>query len=229
MTTYITTAAAALAKNDFKEKTTAELVKTALAKIQSIIKITKHVGGKDKTEIKARVYDYPNKVIEIINDNETGLKVSKEEYDSFLGCPQNLLNKLADTIEDDMVFKVGIVEGNEVIEEKITAKDKELFVLNENEEEILFPELRDGDHVELQGKVTKGNERTNSIGLEYKGHILNCRPEAGGVKQYKQDLFNKAIISGIIHRVKGEPKPQLIIKSIKNLDSELGDQIPTLF
>jgi len=228
-TAYLATAATTIAKNDFKDKTTAELIKMALSKIQAVIKITKHVGEKIQSDLKARIYDYNNQIVEIINDGGVSLKISKEEYEAFLECPKNLLNKLVNTVDDDITFKMGVIKSGEIIEEQVTIKEKFLFTSKEDEEEELFPELKDGDFVELTGEITKGNEKTNFIGLEYKGYILSCRPENGRVKQYKQDLFNKAIVSGIVHRVKGESKPQIIITNIINLDIESGGEIRTLF
>lgn len=228
-TGYLTSAVSTIAKNDFKDVTTKDLFNSALKKIQTVVDITKHSNTRIKSEIKAKVIDYKNQIIGVTNSAGEVLKITKDEFDAFLECPENLLNKLASNVNENISLKIGRIDKDKIIETEIKSDEKYLFYVDQddNDEEDLFPELRDGDIVELEGKITKGNEKTNYIGLEYKGHILNCKPENGGVKQYKPSLFTKAVVRGIVHRIIKEKKPQLIIMSIKILEEELSKQ--TLF
>jgi hypothetical protein len=66
---------------------------------------------------------------------------------------------------------------------------------------VLFPELKHGMNVVLDGEVTRGNETTNSIGFRYNDHILTAYPKTGSVVRYKSTLFLKAKIFGTISRV----------------------------
>jgi hypothetical protein len=64
----------------------------------------------------------------------------------------------------------------------------------------LFPELEHGQPVELEGSTTRGNENSNNIGFRYKDHILTCYPKSGSIVNYKNALFEKCKIVGLISR-----------------------------
>lgn len=120
------------------------------------------------------------------------------------------------------------------MEEKITIREKSIFVTNADDEEVddefLFPELEQGMLVRLEGRLTRGNAETNSVGLNYKGHILNCVPEAGSVVQYKPALFLRCVVEGIVTRLHknylvAERKPTIIFKRITQLENDLQDSL----
>ncbi|MDE1967132.1 MAG: hypothetical protein KGI45_03620 [Patescibacteria group bacterium] len=178
VTAYLATAAKEIAKNDFKNVDMKSLISTAIKSIQSVIRISKHLGIKIKSEIKNISWDDQGGFICLKNEGGSMLKVTKDELDLYTECPQNLLQSFASLVEDDRTFKIGLVENGKIQEQEINNSDKELFWEGDTPPaDELFPELRDGDVIELKGKITKGNQRTNYIGLEYKDHILNCRPE----------------------------------------------------
>jgi len=58
-------------------------------------------------------------------------------------------------------------------------------------DDFIFPEIQHEDEVRLEGKLTRGNEQSNTVGFEYQGHIelllqysqalLSCQRHDNGV------------------------------------------------
>ncbi|MEN9413109.1 MAG: hypothetical protein RLZZ342_196 [Candidatus Parcubacteria bacterium] len=202
-TVYAVTAAKKLAENDFKDVTTGDIVKSALSKIKQFIQIRKHIGTNEKAEIK-KSSKIINGTIHIVNSQGGMLALSKEDFDAYMDAPDNILNNLAKPIDDKMILRIATIDKGIPREETIGPNEKLLFFKSDINEEMLLPELCDGATVSLEGEITKGNERTNFIGLEYKGFILNCRPVEGGVRPHKPFLFTRSIVHGVVHRPPGE-------------------------
>ena len=82
-----------------------------------------------------------------------------------------------------------------------------------------MPELVHGKAVELSGEIPKGNERSNSIGFYYNGYTLTCTPIKGSIVAYKNSLFSKCRIIGVVDRTNniGEPiekKPRIVFEKL---------------
>jgi hypothetical protein len=170
------------------------------------------------------------------NNSEVGIPNEKGDYEYFpahyidwyASAPPALLRKMAVVIENERVLSIGVVEAGHTLEEKVTIKEKRLFMLDTDEDdddEFLFPELAHGQNVVLQGRLTRGNASTNSVGLEYQGHILNCVPEKGSIVKYKSALFLRCLVEGRVSRLHGsrlvpERKPTIIIKRVKPLEKD---------
>ena len=61
-----------------------------------------------------------------------------------------------------------------LIKESITYTDKSYFYTKSNiAPDILFPELKDGQYVELDGEITRNNGKTNTIDLNTRAIFLN--------------------------------------------------------
>jgi len=188
-----------------------------LEKIQNVIRIKKHVESSEKSDVKASAKIIDGTIVLVNREGKT-IAISKAEYDAYLDAPENLLNALAKPIEKKLALIIGRIEKTKIIEERITESERAYFYTGDSPEEVILPELQDGQIVELEGEITKGNERTNFMGLEYKGYILNCRPERGSVRPHKPFLYTRAIVKGIVHRTPDEKKPQLIIISIQSAE-----------
>ena len=132
--------------------------------------------------------------------------------------PETLLSRLTSGVNEELVFKFAAIDGEKIVEEEITNNEKQLFHEEKVPEEELFPELKDGATIEIEGKLTKGNERTNTLGVEYKSYILNCHPATGGVVKYKNFLFTKCRVQGIVDRRAAQrlndKKPRIVITDI---------------
>ena len=93
----------------------------------------------------------------------------------------------------------------------------------EEDEDIVLPELKHGDYVEIEGHITRGNENTNTLGFLYLDHILTCKPREGSITKYKTNLFSNVLIKGFVNRLDKdglfkEKKPRIeILELIEKL------------
>jgi hypothetical protein len=201
---YTTTAATQIAKNDFQEKDFKALVRASLRQLQGVIKIAKHVGGMGNRAASDGVrFVNNNQDVDIPNDDGVYIRTSREELESYLKTPKRMLNEIARFLEDDRVVILAEVDANGTPnEEKITFAEKELFITEETQEDdgVLFPELVHGEYVSLEGSVTRGNKNANTIGFEYKEHILTCMPKKGNITHFKDALFRECTIKGEVSR-----------------------------
>ena len=179
----------------------------ALKVAQWCIKIKKHLKNK---KIIERI-DNNSDSVNLDVDNER-LSVPIEIYIIYKQMPENIFSKVSSVIDDntEMIWAVKNEENNEFIEEKVTISQKELFYTDKDDySEILFPEMLDGETVELQGEITRNNNKSNTIGFEYRGHILTCIPNNKvSLTTYKDKIISKsedrffttATIIGIVDR-----------------------------
>ena len=141
----------------------------------------------------------------------------------YSNCPQSIFNKLTKIVEEERELLVGLNDDDITIEETITIKHKYIFTRPDEDDEIILPELVHGEYVEIQGHVTRGNEKSNTIGFLYSGHIITCFPETGNIKQFKSNLFNNCLIKGYVDRENKEgrfieKRPRIRFIEMVNLD-----------
>lgn len=203
--TYATTAAKKMAENDFDKKGIKEATVSGIKTLQSVIKLHKHLKGSKNRKINGVKFKDNNKTLSIPNDEGKFIDISKSDFDDYYNFPENILKELAESPTNDQTLSIGVVEDGVTVEENIGYKDRSLFGITDSLEnntiDVLFPELRHGDKVELIGEVTRGNNQSNSMGFKYKEHILTCFPSKGRVSDFKQQLFSKCIIRGEVIRV----------------------------
>jgi len=81
------------------------------------------------------------------------------------------------------------------------------------------------------GIVTRGNERTNSIGFLYNEHVLTCYPRHGSIVRFKPHMFLRCRIVGEITRLNDEtgesdePRPKIIFDDLILLQDENQGQL----
>lgn len=231
-TAYLATAAKKMAEKDFVDAGFKDIFRGALKSAQWAIKIAIHCGTITKKKFENVKFRKDNQEIGIPNDRDEYLYVPKEELEKFVGLPENIFSKNTALIEEERILSIGVYENGVSKEVDITHKEKAVFFKKAETDEILFPELVHGQQIELDGVVTRGNKNSNTLGFEYQGHILNCIPMEGSITRFKNSLFTKARITGVIDRSDefGNPvaqKPQIVISNIIALGSE--ESLPTLF
>lgn len=198
-TAYAVKAAQNLADGDTKGKSSKDVFKSAITGVQSVIKISKHLGTvRNRHVLKAKVIDRDNIILR--NDTGAELSVTKAELDNYQNAPSNLISNLAYSATGKRTVSVGYVEGKKGVEERIDHKSRDVFIEENPEKEKLFPELVHGQHVKLIGKVTRGNQRSNTIGFEYEGHIITCEPIKNLVTNFLDAHYKKCEIYGIVSR-----------------------------
>jgi len=234
-TAYLATAATKIAEKDFKGVGLRDVFKSAIKSAQWVIKIGSHVGTISRKRFdNAKIRQRNGKVfIDIPNANGDLLEVPKKNFDAYIECPEKIFSRNVSLVEKDRNLEIGVFEkGQEIRRVTITEKEKSFFYTKGDESNILFPELKHGEYVELEGYITKGNERTNTIGFEYEDHVLTCKPNNGHIITFKNKIisqlenhfFPKVLIKGIVNRTeqnnlyKGENRPQIIFTDLVPLE-----------
>lgn len=237
--TYLTVTAKKAANEGLLETGIAKDIKTtfkaAIKSAQWMIKIAAHLGTFTKRKFdNAKIENNQDEVqIKIPNANNEYLTIPKKYFDLFKDCPEKLFAKNARIVEKERTLEIGIYEKGKKEGITITEKEKRIFYSEEDENQILFPHLKHGQSVELEGGITRGNEKTNTIGFEYMDHILTCRPQTGDIASFKEKIisqeadhfFPKVKIFGVIDRTDKdgdfkEKRPQIIFTDIIPLEIE---------
>lgn len=213
------------------------LQKTALKILQSVVKISKHVGSIKNKKFKKTIPKEINNqnFVEITNDNNEVLLVLKKYHDAFIKIPDKILSKNVKLINGNEKLVIGVFEGeNEEIEE-ISQADKIIFydLDDDVDEEIILPDLKHDDVVtDLEGKINKVIENKNKFSFTYDNHIIDCLLEEGVrvgkfknkiISEDNQSIFATVKISGIISREDKDgsvtaKKPKIILSNIKKIE-----------
>jgi hypothetical protein len=203
--------------------------------MKGVIKIAKHLGGMKKRNFETTELKEGNTVIGIKDEKGKVIFVNYRHLELYVNCPDKLFSKFTKAIEDERALTIGINPMFKITDEdnedvKVSLKDKYLFTDVEKDEEI-FPELKHGNYVELKGRLTRGNENSNTLGFQYKNHILTCEPTNGNIKKYKSLLFTDCLVKGYIDRMDKfgnavELRPK--IRYLEFLPLE-GSESPNLF
>ncbi len=226
---YAGSALGQIAENDFKNINFKKLFKNVFKAITWLIKIGQHLKSMRKKKLTDLKFKNNNELVGIPDENKNYLFVPKQFLDLYISCPENLFYKIISVVDEERNLEIGLT-GTESIKVIITNSDKPYFIKEELDEEILFPELQHNEFVELEGYVTRANERANSIGFLYKNHILTCYPVKGNITDFKAELFTNCRIRGYIDRrdnygniIEKRPKINFIeLEKINNLDNDLG-------
>lgn len=229
---YAKKAGEKLAENDFKDIGLKDVLKKSMLAIQTLAKLIKHSRrprGWDRVRIE------PSMGVETVlvaNDRGDELAVPLEYFRWYQQLPPRLLARMTTVIRTDRTLTIGVVRPTGVDEVTIVADEKPLFDQaqeDEFEEDTLFPELVHGASAYLEGRLIRGSEASNSFGLEYKGHVINCVPAHGSVRQYKPALFLRCKVEGRItrhakNRFVPDRRPTLIVERVIPLeaDGQLG-------
>ncbi|GIL06682.1 MAG: hypothetical protein BroJett031_32020 [Betaproteobacteria bacterium] len=224
---YAKRAGEEMAKRDFDGVGLKDIFKRSLTAIVDLIRLAKHTG-------KLKGWSLEN--VRWRNDNtEVGIPNAHGEYEYlpvefvewYAAVPAATLAKLAQVVEEERTLTVSVRDGDILIEQRVTIREKRIFTetTEEVDEELLFPELEHGMQVRLEGRLIRGNAETNSIGLEYQGHNLNCIPEQGSIVQYKSALFLRCIVEGGVTRHSKsrfvvDRRPTIIIRRVTPLESD---------
>lgn len=227
---YIKKAAEKMAENDFGDVGFKDVIRKSLRAIKKLIDLAKHTKGRFDFSTSDLSWRIAEGVVGIENDEGETMYIPLEYFQWYIGMPRNSLKKLTHPIQQNRSLIVASQREGKIEETLITTEEKVYFGHDSviNDEELLFPELEHGAIVELEGRLTRGNENTNSIGFEYSGHILNCVPEVGSIIQFKPALFLRcrivATVTRLLKHTEADRRPTLILRYVTPLetDDQLG-------
>lgn len=232
---YFGSALSEMAKNDFKDIGFKDVFKKSFIAMTWVLKIAKHLGSLTKKKFENIKFAKNNTEVLITNNIGEVLIVPYQYLEIFSNCPDKLFSNLAKVIDVERELIIGYNDTDNKNFEfvKINNNEKQIFISNDLDDETLFPELTHNSYVELEGHITRGNEKSNTIGFLYEGHILTSFPTEGNVKEFKNVLFTNCIIKGFIDRLDKktgefiEKRPR--IKFIEILSNEPENRQTKLF
>lgn len=224
-TAYLATAFREMAKTDFEDKGIRDVFREALRGIQWVIKIARHLENMNVKKFVNLKWRKNNTEVGIPNEKGEYLYVPDKFSNAYAECPDGLFSKICEIIESERKLKIGVFVKGKWQDITVSEKEKKIFVSTpDDDSEILFPELKDGQIVELEGIVTRGNEKTNALGVQYKEHVLSCHPRKGSVVRFKPGMFVKCKLKGSISREDrfgghNDPRPKIILDDVTPLKS----------
>lgn len=236
-TAYLTATAKKAANEGLFEVGLAKDIKTtfraAVKSVQWVLKIGTRIGMLNKRYEGVKISESGQEFL-VPDTNGDTINVPKKYFELYQECPPKLFKKNAEIIDHDKTLEVGLFENGREEKVKISQTERQYFYSEEEENEILFPDLKDGERVELEGIITRGNEKTNTIGFEYKEHILTCVPKDGSIANFKYKIispqenhfFPKVKIIGFVERISAkdefkEDRPRIIFSEIVLLEKEV--------
>ena len=246
LTTYASTLAVTAAKDGLLEsgpvKDLKKTVPAAMKAFQKIVEIAKYCG-KLGQKTHENVKPIENDMVEITRDGLEPLVIPYEYYKLYAEAPASLLSKAASVIEEGREMEIGVKEESGVVRTQVTIQEKWLFSNEKNEsDDIVLPELVDGQRVELEGEVTRCAETANTIGFCYNGHVLTCKPQSGSILPFKQRIISKTDdhiftpvkMRGLVVReaVDGhfkDKKPHIVFDDIVPVENDRADGVQSEF
>jgi hypothetical protein len=224
-TTYLATAAKKMAEKDFDDVGLKDIFRKALEAAQWTIRIGKHVKDLAIKKFENVKIKGNSGEIGIPNANGEYLYVPKEFFDLYIDTSPKLLEKVALLVEPERTLLVAIVKNGKEIQEEISYSSRRIFTQEEDEDEVLFPELTHGLRVELEGEVTRGNETSNTVGFKYQDHILTCEPQVGSIVRFKNALFLWCRMYGSVSRADknggfNSLRPRILFSHVEPLEKD---------
>ena len=228
-TAYLKKAGEKMAEKDFQDIGFSDIFRKSLLALKNLVDLIKHKKGNINWENEDFHIEQKNDSFFVSIKNESGesILIPIEQLEWFKNIPKESLEKIVQGVMVGQSLSIGVRNENENFDStSITNEEKSLFLSSEEDEqeEVIFPELVHGETTQLEGKLVRGNEKTNSLGFEYKGVILNCHPTKGSIRQYKSSLFLKCKIDCYINRHEKsdlilDKKPTLHIERVEPLES----------
>lgn len=214
-------AAQKMAEKDFDDVGLTDVLKKSLNGIQWLIKIGKHLGDLTIKKFNNAKFKDNNQQIGIQNSEGEYLYVPKEFLDFYVSANPSLLKKMSELIEDERTLSIGVVDGETIVEETVTKKYKRIFAHETKDEDaLILPELIHGRQVVLDAEVTRGNEVTNTVGIQYGGHVITGIPTEGSIVRFKPSLFLNSRVHGQVLRDSDSKRPKIIVDRIEPNETE---------
>lgn len=214
-----------LAGGRFQEFGFKAIFKDAFRGMTWVLKMAKHLGYLTNRKIEHLDFIGDNKV-SLVNDEGKTLHVPAQYLKLFAACPHDLFRKLVVVIEEGRELVVGYNDSKDANYVRIGSDKKFIFIPNEDENEVLFPDLQHNSYVALEGHISRGNESSNTLGFLYQDHVLTCYPNEGNIKTFKGALFTNVIVKGFVDRL-DKKTGELIEKRPRIRFTEISSNEPT--
>lgn len=203
---------------------------SAVLMIQRVLAYVKHMGGFNKNpKVK---FDEGSEIVTVYNKEGVPLSFQSRYLEIILKCPSSLLAEMVLPIRIKRSLRIGLYNANgELREESVNESEKELFC-DEPQELDELPELKDGESVTLKGRIVRANEKEQSLGFQYNGHVITCKPakgmtlasfKSGIISSRSGKLYQSDVeVSGDVERVavdgRYKTKPRIFVNSVVPID-----------
>lgn len=233
---YVKKAGEKMADKDFTDVGFLDIARRSMDALVKLVRLVKAKRGKlDVRKLEVRWSDDATMAVVHTEDGDQ-ISIPAEYLQWYSSIPHTTLRKLSAPVSAERVMIVGArQEDGSVDTVSFTETDRRNLVNDDGEDdsEFLFPELEHAMEVALEGIVTRGNQSTNSMGLQYRGHILNCTPETGSVKRFKPALFEQCRVYATVNRhvtslTTLDYRPTLLVHDVVSLEEKQSNQ-PGLF
>ncbi len=226
---YAKKAGEKLAENDFKDVGLHDVFRKSLDAVKTLAKLVKHTRRARGWESARYSMENQSTEVAVRNDHGQELCIRPEYFRWYQQMPPHLLLRMTTIVRRERILSIGLKDDGPSEAVQVLEADKPLFEQTQDEEledAFLFPELLHGNHATLEGRLIRGNEASNSVGLEYLGHVINCVPSNGSVRQYKPALFLRCRVSGIVNRLTksrfvADRRPTLILNKVVPLEKDV--------
>lgn len=202
----------------------------AVRVVQGAIAYVKHLKGYERDPGTVKLSKDGSQVI-VYNKEGVPLSIDAELYERIRKCPKRLLCGLAKPVIAGRKLHIGLRHGKVWTDQIIEEKDRILFC---DEEEMVdeLPELVDGESVSVDGVVVRANEKEQSFGLQYKNHVITCKPVKGKtIVMFKEGIISHSsgklyhtnvTVHGTVERVTEEgnykTKPRIFVSEVIPID-----------
>ncbi|CUJ47367.1 hypothetical protein [Achromobacter xylosoxidans] len=219
---YVKKAGEKMAENDFKEIGLKNVLSRSMSAIVTLVRLIKHTEKSCDWTTKRIEPSFSGSTVIVADEVGREIAVPVDFYRWYQKTPPGLLSKMTSVIREDRPLTIGSYESDEMNSVLLVASEKALFESRDSDGDdgdILFPELKHGDYVALEGRLIRGSEKSNAVGLEYQGHVINCMPSSGSIRKYKSALFLRCRVEGMIIRHSknsyvAERRPKIIIDRV---------------
>ena len=234
--TYLKATAESAAKDSFFKtgvvKDVRQIISWAVSGIQWLIAYVKHMREFDKNPKISLNHDMD--VVTVFNKNGIPFSFPAKFLNLILRCPPSLLSEMVKPVREKRTMKVGVYkEDGELVEEMVNNEEKDLFC-EELQELDELPELADGAHVTLQGRIVRANEKEQSLGFQYNGHVITCKPAKGTtIASFKAGIISSrrgrhyqtdVEVIGVVERVtvdgRYKTKPRIFVSTILPINDD---------
>ncbi len=225
---YAKKAGEKLAENDFKDIGLKHALKKSVDALQYLAKLIKHTRrsrGWEQVRIEPTL---GSETALVANNQGVELQIPVEYLRWYQQVPPRLLARMTSVIRTDRVLTIGVIKLG--ASEEVTIVEEEKFLFDqiqedEFEEDFLFPELNHGAEAYIEGRLIRGSQASNSVGLEYMGHVINCVPAHGSIRQYKAALFLRCRVEGRVtrhakSRFVTDRRPTIIVDRVIPLEAD---------
>ncbi len=200
--------------HDERQKRFSENMEKIPFLIYRVITIGKHLNGIGAVALSmAKIQPAANGNWVLENKYGEKLEITEDERKIFEGLDPKICSQLVTPVRSRLQIQFSYLNPNNQIggSVDITDQDKEFFYFPEDdddEKDIILPELENEHYYELEGEINRVTEKTCSLGFFYKGHTISSIPVDRQLAPYKSQflstrnnrVFGRVRISGIIRR-----------------------------